>query len=184
MNASDGRIELIGERGFTLSSAVSAIGGRFGPHEQCLVPECDPGTTVSLYAAWLGNDLSGQLTFDGETYNDLGGLSSLTQASVEFIGSFVAPALEPSTTLTTPFRFQGQFWVPDAAGIAQVRHTLSGAGTATVTLSRGFPGDPSWVVNSVRYDFSPVPEPGTMLMVGLGIAGIARRIQRTRAKGQ
>jgi hypothetical protein len=151
------------------------------------VPECDPGTVVSLRASWLGNDLTGQLTFDGQTYNDLGGMNSLTQATVEFLGSFIAPPLAASATLIAPFSFGGQFSVPNDTGTAPVTHSLSGAGTATINLSMAFPGDPAWRVDSVRYDFSaadPVPEPGTMLMVGLGIAGVARRVRRARANAR
>jgi hypothetical protein len=51
----------------------------------------------------------------------------------------------------------------------------------TINLSANPAALSVWTVDSVRYDFSaakPVPEPGTMLLVGLGIAAAARRLRR------
>ena len=182
-----GTLDITGERGFALYSRVDAISGLYWPWMQCNVPSCRPGTEVSLLARWSGSAISGPMSFEGETYDRVGGFIDLAQASVEFTGSFTAPPMGPSATVMTPFSFSGIFTIPDEAGIGQIRHTLFGGGTATVQLvpnTSSLPGDPAWMVQSARYEFSaadPVPEPATLLMVGAGIAGVARRVRRKRA---
>ena len=188
MGNSRGTLDITGERGFALSANVDAFSGIYMPWERCNLPSCHPGDEISLRAAWLGSALrSPSMSFEGRTYTDVGGAVSLAGASVDFTGSFIAPPMAPSATVVTPFSFSGSFSIPDADGIFPIRHTLFGAGTATVQLvplGGTAPGEPSWQVASARYEFSaadPVPEPATLLMVGAGIAGVARRVRRKRA---
>ena len=42
MSGITGRMELMGERDFSLSSAVDIAGGIFLPHAQCVTAECVP----------------------------------------------------------------------------------------------------------------------------------------------
>lgn len=186
MTGAVGSMDLTGERGFSLSARVSAFSGVFSPLSDCVMtPECTPGTVVSLHAYWSGFDIrSGLLTFEGESYqvteNDEG-----ASVAVDLSGSFVAPPFGSSAVITAPFRLElpsrsnsgSLFFLPHPKNPSPT--FLTGAGTATVTLSpwgAEFPG--SWTVDAVRYEFAPVPEPGTILTVGVGIAGIARRMRR------
>jgi hypothetical protein len=188
MTGTVGSMDLTGERGFSLSARVSALSGVFDPWSDCVMtPECTPGTVVSLHAFWSGFDIrSGLLTFEGESYQVTqdGGAS----VALDFDGSFMAPPFGSAATVTAPFRLElpsrfnsgSLFFLPYPNNPS--RTFLTGVGTATVALSpwgADFPG--AWTVDSVRYEFSPVAEPGTILMAGLGIAGIARRIRRRGA---
>jgi hypothetical protein len=185
-----GSMELTGHQGFSLTGRVDGASGVFQPWIQCITtPECTPGTSVSLRAFWSGSDVrNGILTFEGETYpvREIDGAS----VAVEFSGSFIAPPFAPSAVVTAPFMLVpftpalrgSQFSLP-YPGPALV--PLAGSGMATINLLPLGPLVPGvWTVDSVRYDFSaePVPEPGTLVLVGLGVAGAARRVTRARAK--
>jgi hypothetical protein len=67
-----GPLRLVGERGFSLTSSVETSTGIAEAFFQCGA-ECAPGTNLSLDARWAGNDLPGVLSFDGLTYENIGG---------------------------------------------------------------------------------------------------------------
>jgi hypothetical protein len=166
-----GSVELAGNRGFTLSSIVNIFGGSFSPLEQC---PCAPGSTVSLNATWSGSDLLGAATLDGQSYI-LGIGDTDASAFVEFTGSVVLPALlGDSASVSAPFLFGGFFDLPEF----QQQEALRGRGTATPNLRRS---ESDWTYSSARYEFEPIPEPGTMFLLGGGLAGlVARRLKRRR----
>jgi hypothetical protein len=80
-----------------------------------------------------------------------------------------------------PFTFAGQltgYASPDRTGTPIFDLSLTGSGTATLSmvLDNG-----RYSFSSLDYDFeaAPVPEPGTLLLVGAGAALIWRRRERT-----
>src|SRR5687767_13723660 len=71
--------------GFTLQgAALSAI---FDPRTHCFVPECTVGVRVDLHALWLGNYLTGSLTFEGRTFSGVLGLRSYSSLLAQCSGA-------------------------------------------------------------------------------------------------
>jgi hypothetical protein len=178
MQGGGGTISLVGDHGFTFNGGVGVTGGIFGPFETCF--SCAPGATFSLFAHWLGNDLPGTATFEGVTYEGVGGLQpGRAFGDVTFSGSAIAPSVQAlNATVTAPFLFEGHFTfvLPVAASAS-----LSGAGTATVTLRRSTTDLP-WSYQSAVYQLQPVPELGTMTLAGTSLAGLILRRRRRSAR--
>jgi hypothetical protein len=179
-----GDIDLVGQQGFRFAKPMSSIGGLYGPG-QCM--GCRPGDILSLSSHWSGKDLGGVVSFRGDAY-PIGGFQWRNSLLIEFSGSVPVPAVAGDfVTLVAPFTFSGAFsFSPDLSQERQARVTLLGLGTATVRL-RAMAGDglsaPYWEIHSTRYEFAPIPEPATLLLVGGGAVAAAlarRRVRRPR----
>ena len=183
-----GVFELFGDRGLAISGETSVFSGVFAPWSRCSFPECAPDTSVSLRAHWSGMDVRrGVLSFEGSTYPVT---ESGAFVALEFSGSFVTPPFAMSAVVTAPFQLIPFTSSTGGSGFSlPFPNTeiwpLAGSGTATIALSpypvAEFPN--RWTVDSVRYEFTaadPVPEPGTMLLVGIGMGAIARGYRKRR----
>jgi hypothetical protein len=185
----NGSMQLIGERNFTLTANISATDAFFAPWVQCFAA-CAPGTTIDLGAQWVGLSLHmATATLDGQTFTQVGGLNSPSQARVQLFGSATAPPLGGDTaTVLAPFLLEGLFIHPGTMG-TDVREMLAGQGFATLTLRSAFGGDTGvpagWAYSAARYEFQssdPVPEPATLILTGTGLLGLLRaRRSRTAA---
>jgi hypothetical protein len=186
MHSFSGPLFLSGDRGFSFSSHVDAVGGVFGPWNQCF-NGCVPGTNMTLSAYWVGNDVTGPATLDGAAYPNVGSLSSNSSMEVRFDGTVVLPPFSDSLIqLTAPFLFKGMFFHPSSTG-QQVSDALIGGGIVTLTLSpdRGIPG--RWHLDRAQYLFadpSATPEPGTLVLMGTGLIGLAAAFKRRARKSQ
>ena len=183
-----GTMDLIGTRGFSVTGQLGT--GRVDPRV-CF--PCEPGTPISVGAAWSGLDLLGMVaTLEGVTYPQVGGANSPNQLAVELSGAAVAPAFVAGSpvTLTAPFTLEGIFFHAQELFGPVSTETLMGSGIATLTLQplpRGenVPVD-LWQYGGVRFDFTadtqPIPEPATLLLLGSGLAFISRHALRRAGK--
>jgi len=145
-----GVLTLYGSRGFSLAARVSGTSGVMLAVDACAT-SCPAGAVIPLTASWSGNDLPAVVTLEGVTYTDVGSLSGLTSATVQFAGIAVTPPMgRPGrAVVTTPFTLTGEFIHADGDD-GVVSDTLRGEGVAKVALVLGRGG---WTVESVTYKF-------------------------------
>jgi hypothetical protein len=176
-----GTLSISGDHGFTFAGGVDAVGGRFDPYYNCA--RCLPGAPVSLQAVWSGSDLNGTAMFEGVTYTPVGSPEpGRASGIVTFSGSTTAPLDGLIGTSSAPFLFDGRFSFPPANPAEPFTvASLFGSGSATVEFRRPSLDQP-WEYHSATYQFdaTPVPEPGTLLLFGSALAGLAARRRKLR----
>jgi hypothetical protein len=120
----------------------------------------------------LDNDAVGTAVIGGTLYSGLAFVGDLT-----FVGpTLTLPALPPFDpgTFPIPLLLSGPFAVTGTISgyyvrgrDPQLRFTTDLLGTGTVNARLlGEPGQ-RYELNKLSYDFAPVPEPGTLLLVGV-----------------
>jgi len=180
---------LTGTDGFTATGQlVIGVGaGRLDAIESCRPFDpfpCGAGASLPLFGflSAQGSDpgfSDAVVTLRGEEYRDFG-IDDPYGFILELEGTAVLPSFGDGAaqSVMAPFTLTGRFF--DGMSITQ----LVGGGMATLGLTQAaFEGVPLWSVEQVRYDMqdtAPIPEPGTLLLVGTGLAGIARARARRR----
>ena len=152
------------------------------PGSRCL--PCAPGELVSMDASF-GPDL-GQGFFGGDGGGD-SGEPVFWEGFLQFDTGVSAGGLE-GITLSTPFTFVGElaaFADASRLGTPLFRESLIGSGRLFFLAVADEDDQPGGLVTeSMAYVFeptAPIPEPTTMLLVGAGLAGVARRATRRRS---
>jgi hypothetical protein len=185
-------VDLVGDRGFTVNATFFDPIELFSPaFATCGFIPCPPGTPINLNNnALVGNIYGGRsATLDGVTYSDFNGAVADSSLFMTFEGNpVIAPPSNVASVvaLTNPVTFSGFF-----------RHegtleNLIASAEATVVLEKAnfsllpicpLPGD-CWKSVSATYELSPVPEPGTLLLVGTTAAGLGLARWRQRRRKQ
>jgi hypothetical protein len=177
--SSDNRVDIHGTQGFRGEFIPGVAGGQW----VCL-PCGPPGTPISLDAILDTVDGSGTVDFGGTTFavGSIGGSPGTAVVALRFLsGSVVLPPLGQRATLSAPFelglsRVFLEVGEPGAAVLS-----LTGRGMATFDVVANQSGEPLWELSSLRYDFEPVPEPASLLLIGTGILALAARRNRHRS---
>jgi hypothetical protein len=168
-----GATNLHGTHQFDLQLFVEP--GGFGPW---LCFPCVPGTSIDVGGSWGFGDGAGTVELNGVSYR-LG--RDVAVVGLRFVGDpVIAPDLAARAVLSVPFELGilSQLLLFDSGGFP-TRFPLVGRGTATIELVQD-PGAPVWDWVQARYEFAPVPEPATLLLVGTGVLALSARRYRRR----
>ena len=89
----------------------------------------------------------------------------------------ILPPMSARATLTAPFELDLGFSalsLLDVGGEPLQRFPLVGSGTVTIELVPN-PSLPLWEFSQATYEFSPVPEPTSLLLLGTGVLALAAK---------
>jgi hypothetical protein len=144
---------------------------------------CSPGALLPFDGIWSGSDLPGVVTVRGRTFpvgfasDDTGYLDFFFRATT------VLPAFagQRSISVRTPFSFDGLLVTPTYPDHLFSTYELSGTGRATLQF-QWLPSDSAWFGHSARYNFVATPEPSTLGMTGVAVAGLLARFRRRRGR--
>ena len=157
-------------------------GLRQGVMSPCAFGPCPPGSIVFPNVRALLDGV-GSATFNGTTVPAWWfGRDSILLFNGPAV--MIPNSTEPFVTVTAPFTMTGNVLVrpleggPDRAVIFST--TISGSGVATLRFDNIPQLGTGYIFSNVRYEFEPVPEPGTLTLIGGGLTGLIALYRRRR----
>jgi PEP-CTERM motif len=175
--------------GLSISTMVPPLsGGDAGnveARDTCIVSGCTPGMVIgtnSSFSGIIAPALATIATVNGVPFGFVG-----LSGSLNF---FSSPVTIPNTggdfQVTLPFTFSGELtgnalFQPDVVNPV-FTVTMAGQGLATFIffdITHGSP-NPLYRLSSIEYQFEPIPEPTTMLLLSSGLAGLIAAGRRRR----
>jgi PEP-CTERM motif len=141
--------------------SVFVHGNQFSAGGDCLPP--DPRCTGNFF------QLHGSVTATAPLFGDTAPGGTTIGFGIGTISGDFAAFTQPGPP-GTPVLFNGD---------TQIEHVLfSGEGRADITYFRG--AGENWGIQAIRVELNPVPEPGTLLLVGSSLVGVGTATWRRR----
>ena len=135
-----------------------------------------PGDSLNLNARFDTSDGFGTVELGGASYTLP---SSAADAFLTLdAGTIILPPLDTSATVSARFEVNeggSAVLLFDVAGGTTQMFPLTGRGVARMDLIPNRFGDALWEFDRLTYEFSPVPEPGTVVLFGTGVASLVLR---------
>lgn len=183
----------------TLRNDNVSVTFRWDAVAQCATRRCPEGTPVSLTATVFPvtpaqvigitgpfeNVAVGDATIDGVAHKTIAFAGHLAFTGPNVILPPVPPTDPPSAvTFMERFTFGGSISGFEVLGLRDPRLIFAtevfGWGTMRARFIDGGPSH-SYTLNRIDYEFEPVPEPSTLLLVSAGLSACRRRYRSARA---
>jgi len=139
-----------------------------------------PGGSLDISMGFFASNGSGTVQLGGVSYTvpSVGADIGLSARAAPVI----LPPMSAGATLTAPFELiSSQLFLYDLGGEPTTLFPLVGSGIARIELTPNRFGEPLWEFSQATYEFSPVPEPTSLLLLGTGVLALAAKRQWRRS---